>query len=59
MCKGSEVKLLEGNVVMGPMPNWKAYITLCDILVFEQDKQKARDSIADRLADPTKLFAIW
>ena len=40
MCKDSEVILREGNVVMGPFPNWKGYKTLCHILVFEQERAK-------------------
>jgi len=60
MCKGSKVRLLEGNVNMGPMPNWKAYKTLCHILTFEQDKAKKKQEIdimlAPFVADPTKLF---
>lgn len=42
MCKDSEVVLMEGNVVMGPHPNWKAYKILCQILTFEQVKEENR-----------------
>jgi len=40
MCKGSKVILKEGNVVMGPHPNWKAYEILCHILAYEQENVK-------------------
>ena len=60
MCKGSKVRLLEGNVRMGPMPNWKAYKILCLILTFEQDKSRKNHAssvrMATLMADPAKLF---
>ena len=46
MCKGSKVILKEGNVVMGPFPNWKAYRMLCQILAFEQEKAQIRTDAA-------------
>ena len=52
MCKDSKVMLREGNVVMGPFPNWKGYSTLCQILAFEQSetkkKQDAVESVKNR-----------
>jgi hypothetical protein len=52
MCKGSKVRLLEGEVYMGPFPNWKAYGILCEMLVFEQEGEYRRRRAEDRLKQP-------
>lgn len=59
--KGSRVMLRWDNegTVWGPMPNWKAYKMMCEILAWCQSDEKQREEsarTAEELAASGKLF---
>ena len=58
MHKGSKVSLCEGNVVMGPFPNWKAYGVLCQILTFEQTAIKNRHDAQEAIKDKPLFLSL-